>query len=164
MNKKITIQYLYLDLDQCTRCQQTEENLNVAVGELENKFSEYLFSVELIHIDKIEKAQEYRFESSPTIRINGKDMPIKLVETKCIPCGEIAGSDVDCRVWEYKGEQYDSAPIKMIVDHVSGFIESNNNISTDNDKTFVLPSNIKEFFESKSKKQCCPSAKCGCSK
>lgn len=164
MSKTIAIQYLYLDLDQCTRCQTTEGNLNEAILKLKADFSDYTFDVELIHIDSQEKAVKYKFESSPTIRINSDDIPIKLIETKCQPCGDLAGTDTDCRVWEYLGVQYDAAPPQMIIDYVSEYIASGKKFQREKKITpYKMPSNIKDFFDSKKRKGCCSPSKCGCS-
>ena len=69
---------MYLDLSICTRCQGTEDSLEEAIEDvakvLELAGAEVI--VNRIHIDSKEKAIQYCFESSPTIRINGKDIQL----------------------------------------------------------------------------------------
>lgn len=160
MNNNIIIQYLYLDLDLCTRCQATEQNLNAALDQLKVLYPDHKFLLELIHIDSLEKAIAHQLVSSPTIRINGNDIAVKLVETKCGPCGDLAGTEVDCRAWEYQGKLYDDAPAQLIVDSVVDMLSRNQFSHYKKHAEYVVPSNIKEFFSSK--KKCCSSTKCGC--
>jgi hypothetical protein len=116
----------------------------------------------LIHIDSIDKALEHQFKSSPTIRINGHDLPVKLVETKCEPCGDLAGTDVDCRAWEYNGDLFDSVPIQMIIDLVSIYLKSGPTITDVSKVVYKLPENIKDFFNSINTNECCSPTKCKC--
>ena len=73
--KKLTIDFLYLDLETCERCKGTDNNLLLAINEVKEvlKSANYEVEVNKIKINSKEIAIKYRFLSSPTIRINGKD-------------------------------------------------------------------------------------------
>ena len=58
--------------------------------------------VNKIHINSKEKAIQYRFVTSPTIRVNGRDIQMEFKESLCETCGDLCGDEVDCRVWVYK--------------------------------------------------------------
>jgi hypothetical protein len=127
--KKIIIDFMYLDLSVCTRCQGTEDSLEEAIEDvakvLELAGAEVV--VNKVHIDSKEKAIQYRFESSPTIRINGKDMQLEMRESLCESCGDLCGDEVDCRVWVYKGKEYKVPPKAMIIDSILREVYSDKN-------------------------------------
>lgn len=99
MTKQISIEYLYLDKKTCSRCMETE-------GVLENVLSVLAPALELAGYDVIlqkmeieneEMAASHHFLSSPTIRVNGKDIFQSIEENSCGCCSDISGTDVDCR-------------------------------------------------------------------
>ncbi|MGB4589687.1 MAG: DUF2703 domain-containing protein, partial [Clostridiaceae bacterium] len=100
--KKIIIDFLFLDLTICTRCQGTEANLDTALNEVVEILDSRGYEIELnrIHVTSREIATKYEFLSSPTIRVNGQDIDISQKETLCESCGDLCGEDVNCRVWE----------------------------------------------------------------
>lgn len=53
-----------------------------------------------------------------TIRINGQDVCSSLSESNCGCCGEISGTIVDCRVFEYNGEKFEVPPKEMLADAI----------------------------------------------
>lgn len=73
---KIIIDFLYLDLNVCNRCQGTDQGLEEAIEDvakvLESAGVEIV--VNKIHINSKEKAIQHRFVTSPTIRVNGRDI------------------------------------------------------------------------------------------
>jgi hypothetical protein len=129
VEKKIRIDFMYLDLSICTRCQGTGDSLEEAIEDvakvLELAGAEVV--VNKVHIDSKEKAIQYRFESSPTIRINGKDMQLEMRESLCESCGDLCGDEVDCRVWVYKGKEYKVPPKAMIIDSILREVYSDKN-------------------------------------
>lgn len=152
--KKIVIDFMYLDLSVCERCQGTEGSLEEAIVEVKRVLE--LTGVEVvvnkIHIDSEEKAIQYRFESSPTIRINGKDIQLETKESLCESCGDLCGDEVDCRVWIYNGKEYNVPPKAMIIDAILREIYNGSGPSQiDEDKNknnnYELPKNLKKFFE-----------------
>ncbi|SHM65954.1 protein of unknown function [Caldanaerovirga acetigignens] len=151
--KKIIIDFMYLDLSVCDRCQGTEGSVEEAIDEVKRVLE--LTGVEVvvnkIHIDSEEKAIQYRFESSPTIRINGKDIQLGTKESLCESCGDLCGDEVDCRVWIYNGKEYNVPPKAMIIDAILREIYGNNE-SWDNDENirkqkYELPENLRKFFK-----------------
>jgi glutaredoxin len=151
--KKIIIDFMYLDLSVCTRCQGTENSLEEAIADvakvLELAGAEVV--VNKVHIDSKEKAMQYRFESSPTIRINGKNIQLEMRESLCESCGDLCGDEVDCRVWVYEGKEYNVPPKAMIIDAILREVYSDKKAQL-NDKVdreaYQLPENLQQFFES----------------
>lgn len=157
----VTIDFLYLDLEVCTRCQGTENSLVDAIEEVKKVLESANIKVILnnINVNTEELAIKYRFESSPTIRINGQDIQLEFKESLCESCGDVCGDEVDCRVWVYQGEEFDSPPKAMIIDAIFREVYGNKNAndSNGNGKAFIVPDNLKKFFSSKAKKEskCC---------
>lgn len=158
--RKIVIDFMYLDLSICTRCQGTEDSLEEAIADvakvLELTGAEVV--VNKIHIDSKEKAIQYRFESSPTIRINGKDIQLEIKESLCESCGDLCGDEVDCRVWVYKGKEYNVPPKAMIIDAILREVYSDKKVQLNervDTKAYQLPENLRRFFESIEKNKKC---------
>jgi glutaredoxin len=158
--KKIIIDFMYLDLSVCTRCQGTENSLEEAIADvakvLELAGAEVV--VNKVHIDSKEKAMQYRFESSPTIRINGKNIQLEMRESLCESCGDLCGDELDCRVWVYEGKEYNVPPKAMIIDANLREVYSDKKAQL-NDKVdreaYQLPENLQQFFESIEKNKKC---------
>jgi len=152
MNNQINLEYLYLDLTVCTRCKGSDLNLERAVEDLKKKYPGKNIQLKKIHINSIDLALKEKIISSPTIRINGQDLPIELKESNCDSCGDYCGDNVDCRIWVYNGTEYDSAPIEMIIDLVSKYIKGNLELDQTNAE-YSIPYNIVHFFASRLKKE-----------
>ncbi|GLI19920.1 hypothetical protein TSYNTROOL_16350 [Tepidanaerobacter syntrophicus] len=153
---KIIIDFLYLDLNICNRCQGTGEGLEEAIADvakvLESAGIEIV--VNKIHINSKEKAIQYRFVTSPTIRVNGRDIQMDFKESLCEPCGDLCGNEVDCRVWVYKGKEYNVPPKAMIIDAILREVYGNTEKMPDseaNKEPYQLPENLRRFFESNKK-------------
>lgn len=158
--KKIIIDFLFLDLSICTRCQGTESSLEEAIKDVAKVLE--LAGIEVvvnkIHIDSKEKAIQYRFESSPTIRINGNDIQLEMRESLCESCGDLCGDEVDCRVWVYKGKEYNVPPKAMIIDAILREVYSDKKAQLNNrvgKEAYQLPENLRRFFESIEKNKKC---------
>jgi hypothetical protein len=67
----------------------------------------YDVEYEKIEIKNPELAVQYRFVSSPTILVNGTDIFGEVKESDCGCCGEIAGTEIDCRVFQANGETHE---------------------------------------------------------
>jgi len=151
---------LFLDLSICTRCQGTESSLEEAIKDVAKVLE--LAGIEVvvnkIHIDSKEKAIQYRFESSPTIRINGNDIQLEMRESLCESCGDLCGDEVDCRVWVYKGKEYNVPPKAMIIDAILREVYSDKKAQLNNrvgKEAYQLPENLRRFFESIEKNKNC---------
>ena len=161
--KEVKIEYLYLDLDTCDRCIGTDTVLEEVIDELKPAFeiAGYDISYNKVEIASEELAVKYKFVSSPTIRVNGFDICDDVKESECGCCGEISGTQVDCRVFEYEGEFYEVPPKAMIAETIlkNAFIAE----VSDSCCRYEVPENLKRFFKGKSEKQnCCCSSTCCC--
>jgi len=147
--KDITIDFLYLDLTVCERCQGADTNLDQAVNEVSKVLDAagYDIKVNKVNIISEELAIEHEFISSPTIRINGRDIVLNVKETVCKECGDLCGdSGVECRVWEYEGKEYTEPPAAMIINAIMKEVYGNLNANTSNPVAYVLPDNLRSFF------------------
>lgn len=148
--KKVVVEYLYLDLNTCDRCVGTDNVLDEVMMTLTPALQLADFAVEYTktEIKTAELAKKHRFLSSPTIRVNGQDVCGTVKENSCGCCSEISGSNVDCRVFEYKGETYEVPPKAMIAEAILNavFSKSENGCSCG---SYELPENLKAFFDGK---------------
>ncbi|HBT48268.1 MAG TPA: hypothetical protein DEA73_10415 [Peptococcaceae bacterium] len=154
--RAIDIEFLYLDLDSCTRCRGTERNLEEALNEVAGVLQATGIKVNLkkIHVQTEEQALALGFVSSPTIRINGRDIQLDVRESLCESCGDLCGEDVDCRVWVYQGREYTEAPKGMIIEailkHVYG---GEKEAPAPKEPLKELPENLKRYFAAKLRKE-----------
>ena len=154
--KKIVVEYLYLDLQSCDRCIGTDNVLDEVMMTLTPALQMAGYEVEYkkIKMETSELAEQYRFLSSPTIRVNGRDICQSVAENSCGCCSEISGADVDCRVFEYNGEAYEVAPKEMLAESIlqAVFRQSETGCSCGG---YELPENLKTFYEGKKSKSGC---------
>ena len=150
--KNILIEFMYIDLTTCDRCIGTDTSLEEAIGEVSVLLQNagYSLDVRKILVETEEQAQKLNFVSSPTIRINGLDIQLDFKESICGCCGEIAGEDIDCRVWLWQGQEYTTPPKAMLIDailrHVYGGTQQT---MEDASESKPIPKNLKKFFASK---------------
>lgn len=147
--KRLLIEFMFVDLTVCKWCLGTDASLEEAVAEVANllKATGYGIEVRKILVKTEEQARELGFVSSPTIRINGQDIQPDVKECLCESCGDVCGEEVDCRVWVWQGQEYTTPPKAMIVDailrHVYGGQQGTQQITKD------VPDNLKKFFAAK---------------
>lgn len=153
--KKIVVEYLYLDLQTCDRCIGTDAVLDEVVTTLAPALRLAGFDLEYnkIEMKTAELAERFRFLSSPTIRVNGRDICGSVKENSCGCCGEISGTDVDCRVFEYNGESYEVPPKEMLAQAIlkTAFETTGGGACGD----YQLPENLKTFYRGKSSQSAC---------
>ncbi len=158
--KKVTVDYLYLDLQTCERCIGTDRVLDEVMAVLTPALRLAGFTVETRQTEMAtaEIAAEHRFLSSPTIRVNGRDICGPVAENSCGCCGDISGTAVDCRVFAYQGQAYDIPPAEMLAEAIlrAVFVPAENGCDCGG---YTLPENLKSFFKGKEKKTGCT---CGC--
>lgn len=118
--KQLVVDFLYLDLSVCERCEGTENNLDEALDEVSGvlKAAGFEIVVNKINIISKELAIKHQFLSSPTIRINGNDIELEVRESSCKECGDLCGDDVDCRIWVHEGIEYNEPPKAMIINAI----------------------------------------------
>lgn len=152
--KKILIDFLYLDLDTCERCKGTDNSLLLAINEVTEvlKAANYEIEINKIQIDSKETAIKHKFISSPTIKINGKDIDLLMQETNCKDCGDICGDSIDCRVWTYEDEVYTEPPKAMIINAILKEVYSPKSDGLDKiEEEYIFPKNLEKFFNSKNR-------------
>lgn len=146
--KQLVIDFLFLDLSQCTRCQGTDDTLENALKEVAGLLEDkgYRVVVNKVQIDTMELARQYKFISSPTIRVNGRDIQLDIVESNCESCGDLCGDSVDCRVWVYEGKEYDIPPNELIIESIMGAVDNNDSKISNIPESYEVPENLIKFF------------------
>jgi len=150
IKRKVTIDFLFLDLNVCTRCQGTDQSLDDALREVSKVLESSDIDIEINKINVIneELAVKHRFISSPTIRVNGHDIQMEVRESLCQSCGDLCGDEVDCRVWDYNGIEYNVPPKAMIIEAILKEVYREDNSKTNlSDYGYILPDNLKKFYE-----------------
>ena len=155
--KGVKIEYLYLDLNTCDRCVGTDAVLDGAMEVLRPalELAGYQVNYRKQEISTAEIAMNYRFLSSPTILVNGQDIFDTITESDCGCCGDIAGVQVDCRVFEHDGKTYEVPTKEMLADAILKTVYHPTAYTCGE---YRLPENLKRFFEGKKKKaasSCC---------
>ncbi len=154
--KSLSIEFLYADLSVCTRCRETDRNLEEAISEVAQvlRATGVDVMVKKIHVQSEEQAQALRFFSSPTIRMNGKDIQFELKESLCDSCGDLCGEDVLCRVWTYQGKEYTAAPESMIIEAIlRAAYGGTAKTAQEPPQKGITPGNLKRFFTAKLKQR-----------
>lgn len=148
--RRIEIDFLYLDLSVCTRCQGADTSLHEAIVEASQvlKATDVDVVVNKINVTSEEQAEALQFESSPTIRVNGRDIQLEIRESLCESCGDLCGEEVDCRVWVYHGTEYASPPKAMIIEAILREVYGSRDKQEGSKKAYRLPDNLKKFFAS----------------
>ena len=84
-SRTVAIDFLYLDLEVCTRRRGTGANLETALtavqAVLEAAGADVRVSKTLV--DSEQKARALGFLSSPTLRVNGRDITMEFRESRC---------------------------------------------------------------------------------
>lgn len=149
--RKIEIDFLYLDLSVCTRCQGADNSLEEAIAEASKvlEATDVDVMANKINVTSEKQAEALQFESSPTIRVNGRDIQLEIKESLCESCGDLCGDEVDCRVWVYHGKEYASPPKAMIIEAILREVYGSPPGQREVNKgTYRLPDNLKKFFAS----------------
>lgn len=148
--KQIEIDFLYLNLSICERCQGTEANLEAAINEVSTvlKAAGYDIVVNKINITSRELAVKHEFISSPTIRVNGHDIDVEVKESVCKDCGDLCGDNVDCRIWTYQGEEFNEPPIELIINAILKEVYAGSGaLGLQKTDAYKLPKNLENFFD-----------------
>jgi hypothetical protein len=147
--KRLVIDFLYLDLSLCGRCQGAEKNLDKAIKEVSAvlKAAGYDVFVNKVNIVSEELAIQYKFLSSPTIRINGEDITLEVKESLCRECGDLCGDTVECRVFTYNGVDYTEPPKEMIINGILKAVYGGSQPLSNKKETYRLPANLAVFFK-----------------
>lgn len=152
--KVLNVDLLVIDLNTCKRCIPTGDQLRVAVNLLA-PVAEAL-EIELRHhvivVQTPAEAKEHALLTSPTIRLNGRDIAQDIRESECESCGGLTvdNTSVDCREWHYRGKVYFAAPVPLLVEAIMAAM-----LNIDEIPPVVpaplddLPQNLEHYFNNK---------------
>jgi hypothetical protein len=160
---RLRIDFLFLDLTTCDRCRGTDSSLEAALDVVRDRLEATGTEVEIrkIHVESAEQARELRFVSSPTIRVNDRDVALELRESSCgsEACTDGCGEHVDCRVWVHEGREHTVPPVELIVDAIERELYAERVVERGAATgAYRLPENLERFFAGKAAAACCPPA------
>ncbi len=146
----VEVDFLYLDLTTCSRCRASDATLDAAVEIVRPVLDSVGASIAVRKtlVETVEQARALEFVSSPTIRVNGRDIAGELIESSCSECDELCGCDggVECRVWDYRGEQHTEAPTGLIVEAILAEVGPSGTTRSEETPFVDVPENLKRFF------------------
>jgi hypothetical protein len=161
--RRIKLEFLYLDLTSCGRCQGTEQTLDEALRAAQDALDALNVTVDLrkLHVANSDVARDVGLVASPTIRIDGRDIQPEVLQSPCTDCGALCGCDggcVSCRKWRWRGAEYAAAPAGLIVEALmaAAIASAPTAVPTDG-RAGGLPENIERFFTGREaqKNPCC---------
>lgn len=162
----IDVELLAIDLSTCTRCTGTLANVETAIAELQRVAAHTGTTIRLrkLVVTSEEEARRHRLMTSPTVRVDGRDVALDSRESRCDTCSELCGCTpgTTCRVWSYRGEEHDEAPVGLIVSALLREIVRNaeDRRPIDPPAPYQLPDNLRRFFAGRSVGDgggsCCP--------
>jgi hypothetical protein len=169
---RLRIDFLFLDLATCTRCRGTDQNLESALEAVREVLKATGTEVEVnkTQVKSAEQARELRFLSSPTIRVNGRDVAFELRESPCDSpcCADGRGEPIACRVWVHEGREYTEPPVALFVDGILREAYAGTDVNAEPEaEPYELPENLERFFAGRIGTQtaaapgeaaCCPPA------
>jgi hypothetical protein len=149
--KRLQVDFLFLDLTTCTRCRGTDQSLESALEAAHELLAATGIEVKVdrIHVASAEQARELRLESSPTIRVNGRDVALELRESSCgaEACTDGCGESIACRVWVHEGQEYTEPPVAMILDAILRGVYAGPVVTYEAEaERYELPENLERFF------------------
>lgn len=155
---RLQIDFLFLDLDTCTRCRGTDRSLQEALARVRELLASAGVEVEVnkLHVESAEQARELRFVTSPTLRVSGRDIALELRESSCgsEACTDGCGEATACRVWVYQGREYTEPPVAMVVEAILREIYAGASVAPEAAvEPYELPENLVRFFAGKSAAQ-----------
>lgn len=161
--KTVVVDFLFLDLTVCDRCQGADERVALAVERCRPVLSAcgYNLILNQIDVENAQLAERFRFYSSPTIRVNGVDICESIEENDCGCCSDIASTDVKCRLFPFNGTYYEVPPTDMIVRGIMETVLQGKKAPAETD-AYVLPENLCDFFEGKEAKAATSGSCCCC--
>jgi hypothetical protein len=150
----LNIELVVIDLTVCARCVPTGDQLENAVRLLTPVAEAMGIALEYkaIVVQSEAEAKQHSLLSSPTIRLNGRDIAQDIRESVCESCGDLTENNtvVDCREWHYRGKVYSAAPLPMLLEAVMGAM-----LNIDREPPVSpapleeLPKNLQAYFENK---------------
>lgn len=119
MNKKITIEFRYVDRNTCSRCKKSGENAAKTYTKLKSELADLWVDVSF----KTRKLPLSKLNQSNSVSINGKDVTALLGsksddQSKCYGCSKIMKKPCKCRSYTYGGKAYPHITSRMIKDAI----------------------------------------------
>ena len=173
--RAIQIELLSLDPESCTRCVGTAANIEMAVDAVRLALEATGTTVRFhqLIIASEQQARDRRFVSSPTIRIDGRDIVVETLESRCDSCTDLCGCSegTSCRLWRYQGVEHSVAPVGLIVEALLREIVGPPpmRVASEVLAAYQMPNNLRELFAGRAakpaavEKTCCgPSEQASC--
>ena len=159
----VDVDFLYLDLTVCDRCQGADARVAKAVERCQPvmRACGYELRLNMILVDTKKLAEEHRFASSPTVRVGGVDICGEIAENDCGCCSDIADTDVKCRIFSFNGKQYEVPPTDMLVRGIVEAVIGKAGRPVD-EAPYVMPQNLIDFYEGKEHKKASEGSCCCC--
>jgi hypothetical protein len=157
----LAIDLLVLDLTTCHRCLGADERLTASIELVRDVLSATGVEVEVrtTVVGSAEQATALRFRSSPTIRVDGRDVALELRESACgsEACTDGCGETIACRVWVHRGVEHTEPPVGMIVEAILGHVYGDARPAKE--APYELPDNLARFYAGRatSSAACCAS-------
>jgi hypothetical protein len=152
--RRLNIELLVIDLDTCTRCVPTGEQLRNAiqlVAPAADALDVGLTYRETV-VQSADEAKARALLSSPTIRVNGRDIDQDIRESECESCGDLTEGNVsvDCREWHYRGEVHSAAPLPLLVEALmDALLKVDERPPVTPEPLVELPENLSRYFANK---------------
>lgn len=167
--RTLDIELLAIDLSTCTRCTGTLANIEAAIEKVRQVTEPIGTAIHLRKtlIDSEEAARRHRFVTSPTLRVDGRDVAFETRESLCDSCTDLCGcaEGTQCRVWSYQGEEHTEAPVGLIVEALLGALAvPAAPPAAPVSSPAVVPENLQRFFAGRAARAatspatCCPPA------
>lgn len=146
--QEAVVDFLYLDLSCCDRCQGADKRVEAAVARCRDVLFACGYDIKFnsVLVNTAKKAKRYQFESSPTIRVNGVDICPSVEENDCVCCSDMSDAAVTCRVFPFNDTYYEVPPTDMIVRGIMEVVLRDQR-PVDPAKPYVLPENLKKFYK-----------------
>lgn len=148
--RRLRVELLYLDLTTCTRCRGADASLEAALGKAQDVLAAagVAVDVEKVHVATAEQARELGFRSSPTIRLDGRDIALELRESSCgsEACTDGCGESIACRVWVHEGEEHTEPPVALVLDALLREVYAGPVPPPAETAPYELPENLARFF------------------
>jgi hypothetical protein len=145
----LDIEFLYLDLTSCTRCQGTEASIDEALAVMQPVLDKLGVTVtrRATRVTSAAQARQLGLKTSPTVRLNGRDIASDVQESACGPCSDISGVPTVCRVWTYQGREFPEAPVGLILEEIMRELSSSLTTAAEPGvATAAVPENLERFF------------------
>jgi hypothetical protein len=147
----IDVELLALDLRTCTHCVETLENIETAIKTVQQVLEVTAIDVRFqkILIESDQQAREHQFVTSPTVRINRRDIAFEMLESACEMCTGLCGcaEGKTCRIWRYRGQEFTQAPVGLIVEALlREIVGSDIHVAAESPVYEGVPENLRRFF------------------